>query len=65
MISANTLGLWLRAAPRERTNAMIDLLAAGDLVAIADGDGFGVARSHDDQITRYEIGKPVMAAAVA
>jgi hypothetical protein len=65
VISAVELALWL-AAGNERVDAMADLVASGDLLIVPDGDdGFGLIRTHDDQVTRFECPMPPLPAAAA
>jgi hypothetical protein len=45
---------------------MADLVASGDLLIVPDGDdGFGLIRTHDDQVTRFECPMPPLPAAAA
>ena len=56
MITPTELGLWLRTAPAQHSQDMVDLIESRDLVVVADGETFTVVRTHSDIISHYETG---------
>jgi hypothetical protein len=50
------LSLWLRTAPAENASALDDLVTSGDLEIMTDVDQFTTRRSHNRELTRFEIG---------
>jgi hypothetical protein len=67
-VTATQLALWLSTGDAaERSTALNDLLASGDLALVtADSGELHLVRTHRNAVTRYEIGAmPMMATAMA
>lgn len=67
MISGTELVLWFAVETAERADAISTLVSSGDLVVVTDAAGsFGLVRSHDRIVTKFETnGAPLLAPAQA
>lgn len=56
MITAAHLSLLLAADLEGASRALDDFLCSGDMIAVDDGDLFGLRRTHDNVVTYFELG---------